>query len=93
MADALKQVDGKVVVTGHTDNVPTRTLRFASNWELSKERARNVTQLLSTRLGDVSRISYEGRGDTEPVAGNDTPEGRARNRRVEIVLRVADAAQ
>ena len=93
VADALKQVDGKVVVTGHTDNVPTRTLRFASNWELSKERARNVTQLLSARLGDVSRISYEGRGDTEPVAGNDTPDGRARNRRVEIVLRVADAAQ
>ena len=92
VADALKQVEGKVVVTGHTDNVPTRTLRFGSNWELSKERARNVAQLLGARLNDMARISFEGRGDTEPVAANETADGRSRNRRVEIVLRVADAA-
>lgn len=90
VADALKQVEGKVLVTGHTDNVPTRTLRFASNWDLSKERAANVASIVVARLGDPSRVSSEGRGDTEPVAKNDTEEGRARNRRVEIVLKVAD---
>lgn len=93
VADALKQVEGKVLVTGHTDNVPTRTLRFASNWELSKERAATVARMLASRLGDPTRVSFEGRGDTEPVAKNDTPEGRAQNRRVEIVLKVADVRQ
>lgn len=90
VADALKQVEGKVVVTGHTDNVPTRTLRFASNWDLSKERASNVARIVATRLGDPARVSFEGRGDTEPVARNDTEEGRAQNRRVEIVLKVSE---
>lgn len=94
VGDALKQVEGKVVVTGHTDNVaPTRTLRFASNWELSNQRAKNVARLLAERLGDVTRISSEGRGDTDPVTGNDTPDGQSRNRRVEIVLKAADANQ
>jgi type VI secretion system protein ImpK len=93
VADALKQVEGNVLVTGHTDNVPTRTLRFASNWDLSKERAASVARLLSARLGDSARVSFEGRGDTEPLAKNDTPDGRSQNRRVEIVLKVADARQ
>lgn len=93
VAAALKQVDGQVVVTGHTDNVPTRTLRFASNWDLSKERAASVARVLHARLGEPARVSFEGRGDTEPVAKNDTAEARARNRRVEIVLKVADARQ
>ena len=97
VADALKQVEGKVLVTGHTDNVPYRSLRFASNWDLSKERAANVARIVAARLGDPARdptrVSSEGRGDTEPVAKNDTAEGRAQNRRVEIVLKVSDAAQ
>ena len=105
VADALKQVEGKVLVTGHTDNVPYRSLRFASNWDLSKERAATVARLIAARLGEPAkdaatapsaasaRVSSEGRGDAEPVAKNDTAEGRAQNRRVEIVLKVADAAQ
>ena len=88
VAQALDQVEGRVVVTGHTDNVPTRTLRFPSNFELSKERARSVAALVGARMKDATRVSSEGRGDTEPVAPNNTAEGRARNRRVEITLRV-----
>ena len=91
VSQALQQVEGKVLVTGHTDNTPTRTLRFASNWDLSKERAANVARLVAARLSDPTRVSSEGRGDTEPVAKNDTPDGRALNRRVEIVLKAADA--
>ena len=97
VADALRQVDGAVFVIGHTDNAALRSLRFASNWDLSKERAVNVARWVALRLGsrsgEASRVSAEGRGDTEPVAQNETPQGRARNRRVEIVLKVADAAQ
>ena len=93
VADALKQVEGKVLVTGHTDNIPYRSLRFASNWDLSKERAACVARIVAARIGDPARVSFEGRGDTEPEAKNDTVEGRAQNRRVEIVLKVADAAQ
>jgi type VI secretion system protein ImpK len=93
VAQALDQVEGRVIVTGHTDNVPTRTLRFPSNFELSKERARSVAALVGARIRDASRLSSEGRGDTEPVAPNNTAEGRAQNRRVEITLRVAAAGQ
>lgn len=90
VTQALQQVEGKVLVTGHTDNTPTRTLRFASNWDLSKERAANVARQIAGRLPDPLRVSSEGRGDTEPVATNDTRDGRALNRRVEIVLKAID---
>lgn len=93
IAAALDQVDGQVVVTGHTDNVPTRTLRHASNFALSKERAAHVKRLVESALKDGSRVSAEGKGETEPVASNATAEGRARNRRVEITLRVPAATQ
>lgn len=91
VAWAMDQVEGRIIVTGHTDNVPTRTLQFPSNFELSKARARAVADAMKTRLKDGSRISYEGRGESEPVAPNNTAEGRAQNRRVEITLRVANA--
>ena len=87
IGDALAQVKGKVEVVGHTDNAPIRTLRFPSNWELSKARAESVTTLLAGRV-PRPRIEANGRGETEPVASNDTADGRARNRRVEIVLYV-----
>jgi type VI secretion system protein ImpK len=90
---ALDQVEGQVIVTGHTDNVPTRTLRYATNFALSKDRAANVKGLMEGMLKDGKRISAEGKGDTEPVAPNDTAEGRAQNRRVEITLRVPTTLQ
>jgi type VI secretion system protein ImpK len=87
IAAALDRVEGKVLVTGHTDNVPARSLRFPSNWELSAARANNVAAILREKMRDPSRVSAEGRGDTEPVAPNTHADGQAMNRRVEIVLR------
>ena len=62
------------------------TARFASNWALSEARALAVGRLLVAGGVDIRRIEIDGRADTEPVATNDTPEGRAANRRVEILL-------
>ncbi len=93
IAAALEQVEGQVIVTGHTDNVPTRTLRHASNFALSKDRAANVKALMETMLKDGKRLSAEGKGDIEPVAPNETLEGRSQNRRVEITLRVPTTLQ
>jgi type VI secretion system protein ImpK len=87
IADALKRVPGQVDVIGHSDNIPIRTLRFPSNWELSRARAESVARLLAASIGP-GRIRADGRGDAEPVTPNDTPQGRARNRRVEITLHV-----
>ena len=88
IAEALKEVNGNVVVSGYTDNVPMRSVRFVSNWHLSQARAEVVKHLLDGYLGTRAneRIRFEGRGEANPVADNSTPEGRARNRRVEIIV-------
>ena len=82
----LNKVQGRVLVTGHTDNVPIRTLQFPSNWHLSKARADSVVKILAAPSAMPNRFIGEGRADTEPVAANDTPQGRAQNRRVDIIL-------
>jgi type VI secretion system protein ImpK len=82
---ALNQVPGPVLIAGHTDNQPIRTLRFPSNWHLSKDRAASVKALLGGFV-KPDRLTAEGRADTEPLADNVAPEGRAKNRRVEITL-------
>jgi type VI secretion system protein ImpK len=86
VADALVRVGGEVLVTGHTDNTPMRTVRFPSNWHLSEERARSVRELIVAAGVPAERVRAEGRADGEPVAANDTPANRALNRRVEITL-------
>lgn len=73
-------------VGGHTDNKPIRTKRFPSNWELSGARGIEVTKLLIEYGVPATRISAAAYADTQPVASNDTPEGRALNRRIEIAL-------
>ncbi len=88
VAAALNQVPGHVLVSGHTDNQPIRSLRYPSNWHLSKERAESARKLLATTV-KPERLTAEGRAETEPVADNGSPEGRARNRRVEILLTAA----
>jgi len=88
IAEALSNVPGSVLVTGHTDNQAIRSARFPSNFHLSEERARNVAQLLAANKVDSARLSTAGRADSEPVASNDTPTNRAKNRRVEITLRI-----
>jgi type VI secretion system protein ImpK len=82
----LAKEPGRLLVVGHTDDRPIRTARFPSNWELSRARAEAVRAGLAPALADPSRIAVEGRADTEPVASNAEEAGRARNRRVEIVL-------
>jgi chemotaxis protein MotB len=73
-------------VGGHTDNKPIHTKRFPSNWELSGARSIDVTQLLIEYGVPGDRVSAAAYADTQPVADNDTPEGRALNRRIEIAL-------
>lgn len=82
----LNKVQGKVLVTGHTDNVPIRTLQFPSNWHLSKARADSVVKILAAGAANPGRFIGEGHADTEPVAPNDSPQNRALNRRVDIIL-------
>jgi type VI secretion system protein ImpK len=91
IAEALNSVPGRVLVTGHTDNRPIRSVRFASNWDLSEERARSVAQLLAARVTPPGRLTSEGRGETEPIASNESAADRARNRRVEVILFVPRA--
>lgn len=83
---ALQTVPGQVLVVGHTDNVPIRSLRFQSNWDLSRRRATDVMRILAQEMGSSARLTAEGRADTEPLVANDTRANRARNRRVEITL-------
>ena len=83
---ALDGESGRVLVVGHTDSVPIRSSRFPSNYELSKARAESVRAVLAEAISDPARIVVEGRADTEPVASNTDENGRARNRRVEILL-------
>lgn len=87
IAEALDRVPGAILVTGHTDDVPIRTARFPSNWELSTERAASVVKLMAGKLGDSGRLRAEGLADSAPVAPNDSGANRARNRRVAIILR------
>jgi type VI secretion system protein ImpK len=91
IAEAVAGVPGRVLVTGHTDSTPIRSARFPSNWHLSQERAGSVAQKLQAKV-PASRISAEGRADSEPIAPNDTPANRAKNRRVEITVAAAPAA-
>ena len=90
VADALNNVPGQVLITGHTDSQPIRSARFPSNWHLSQERAGAVQRLMAKTVKEPSRLKSEGRADAEPVAANDTPANRALNRRVEIILRAAE---
>jgi len=89
VADALGGLPGAIDVIGHSDDALIRTFRFPSNWELSTARAESVARLFATRVPG-QRLRAEGRADTDPVASNDTPEGRARNRRVDVTLHVAE---
>ena len=83
---ALKEESGTVKVIGYTDDQPIRTIAFPSNAQLSTARAQAASAIIATTVGDPARLSAEGRADADPIAPNSTPEGRERNRRIEIVL-------
>ncbi len=90
VADALKGYESKIIrVVGHTDNVKVaKSLQgtFPTNWELSVARATNVVRFLQDAGIPPERMIPSGRGEYDPVAPNDTPEGRQKNRRIEIML-------
>ncbi len=87
LAPMLKRIPNFIQVEGHTDNKPIRNARFKSNWELSVARATVVVQYLIERHGiPPERIAAIGYGEYRPIASNDTEIGRAKNRRVEIVI-------
>lgn len=87
----LSGTKGDIVVSGHTDNVPINGGGFRSNWDLSAARAASVVHVLvASGLIPLQRITVQGFGESRPLADNDTPEGRARNRRVEITIRVQE---
>jgi len=86
LAQALNGEKGKLIVVGHSDNVPIRSSRFPSNMHLSLARAKSVMAGMAKVLNDPDRLSAEARADKEPIADNGTREGRARNRRIEVLL-------
>lgn len=86
VAATLDKEPGRIRVVGHTDSSPIRTVRFPTNFELSVERAKAVAAALKPGLNDGSRVDVEGKGADAPIASNTTPEGRAKNRRVEIFI-------
>lgn len=90
LANALNDQPGKIIVVGHSDNVPIRSSRFPSNMHLSLARAESVMKSMAKTFTDPSRLSAEGRADKEPLVPNDTAEGRAQNRRIEIILMKAE---
>ncbi|HSB19891.1 MAG TPA: OmpA family protein [Anaeromyxobacteraceae bacterium] len=87
VADAFKDLKDRIVrVEGHTDNVPIKSAAFPSNWELSAARAIAVVRFLESAGVDPAKLAAAGYGEWQPIAPNDTPEGRAQNRRIEISL-------
>ena len=79
--------DITVVIEGHTDNVPIKTNQFKDNWDLSTSRASSILRIMTTEYGfDANRITASGKGQFHPVQSNETTEGRAGNRRTEIIL-------
>jgi len=82
---------GTFRIEGHTDNVPINTIRFPSNWELSAARATSVLRFFRDELDfQENRFAISGYSDTQPKKTNDTPEGRAQNRRVEVIIENID---
>lgn len=93
IAETLGRYSNRFRVEGHTDTVPIRSAEFRSNWELSTARATQVIHYLVDSAGfEPQSLTAVGYGEYQPVVANDTSEGRARNRRVDIVLLAADAA-
>ena len=87
VAEQIRELGGhRVLIEGHTDSVPISTARFSSNWELSASRAAGVARFFVEQGLDPERLTAAGLGEFHPIAPNDSREGRARNRRIEIVL-------
>ena len=83
----LAVLNQRITVSGHTDNVPINTREFPSNWELSSQRAVNFMRyLIADNSLKPERFSAIGYGEYRPIMTNETPEGRSKNRRVEVLI-------
>ena len=90
IVEELKKLPNDVFVEGHTDNVPIKSGRFSTNWELSMARAYSVINYMESLGMDKRKLAGIGYGENRPVADNLAPVGRARNRRIEISLMKTD---
>jgi len=87
IATALDAEAGPIKIVGHTDNVkPKKSSAFKSNFDLSVARAKAVQAMIARQLNDPSRLSVDGKGEDEPIADNATADGRAKNRRVDVMI-------
>ncbi len=86
VAAILKPFDNPIHVEGFTDNLPIRTVQYPTNWELSSARSASIVRMLAMQGVNPARMASVGYAEFQPVANNDTPEGRARNRRVVLVV-------
>jgi chemotaxis protein MotB len=87
MTQLLKTLPNDIRIEGHTDNIPISTEEYPSNWHLSIARATNTAYYLMNNLGlNQERVSVVGNSEFKPIAENDSPETRALNRRVDIVI-------
>ena len=87
IGDVLSKIPNNVSLVGHSDAIPIHNQRFGNNWELAAARGLRLLELLSSRYGIAeSRLSVQSYGSYDPKSTNDTPDGRASNRRVEIVI-------
>lgn len=94
VARTLSTFENPVVIEGHTDSSPIRTEKYPSNWELSTARATNIISYLTQRYEfTAGRFSAVGYGEFMPVASNDSQEGKAKNRRVDIIILSSDNKQ
>lgn len=90
IAAELKKIPNDVIIEGHTDNVPIKNGRYSSNWELSMARAYSVLLFMEQQGLSSKHLAGIGYGDNRPAGDNATPEGRAKNRRIEISLMKTD---
>ena len=86
LAAILNKNEYQVSVEGHSDTVPIQTRQFASNWELSSSRATSVLRELVRDGVSAGRLRAVGYAETRPIESNETPAGRAANRRVELIM-------
>ncbi|MBD2810180.1 DotU family type VI secretion system protein [Xenorhabdus sp. Vera] len=93
IAEAMNNFKGEILVIGYTDSFPIHSVSFPSNYALSLSRAKSVKRELQKYLDQPKRIRTEGRGDSSPLVPNNTPNNRAKNRRVEITLLVSPINQ
>jgi chemotaxis protein MotB len=86
VAEALQKIPNPARMEGHTDAIPIHNSRFRSNWELSAARSIALLEVLTNFGVDRDRLSIAGYADTNPLVENDTEQGRAKNRRVDIII-------